>query len=304
MVKYINIPLVWPFKMIPNTTDFGIHFDDAWWFEQRKHYERKAYYRQKWIRSKTTKLQVEANVIPGDLVMRDADYQVIKTFVWAAAFVGPNYKIWELTFDMSDKPAGIYFATGVEIPGEDDPGMVSEPIDIRDKWPRTLSFKYRNSFNVNDVAWTTGLEMEFTCEAGIGLFMPERDRTSYVNQPLDVKTIYGVPSRSFKLLIGDAPGVAPWVLDVLNRIFCCDHVMIGGMQWETATGSKWEKTEVKGYPLIGAQIDVVPANNAQSVQRSAGTSVGGGFIAAYEMETDWFGTTTGPLTILEVEENN
>jgi hypothetical protein len=303
MVKYINIPFAWPFKMVPNTTTYDMHFDDAWWHEQRKHYERKVFYKQKWIKTKTTKLQVEANVIPGDLVVRDANYQVVKTFVWVAVFVATNYKIWELTFDMSDKLQGVYFLTGIEIPGENDPGWISEPVDIRNTWPRTLSFKYKNSFNVNDVAWTTGLEMLFTCEAGIGAFDPTRERTAYINQPLDVKTTYAVPGRLFKLLIGDAPGVPPYVLDILNRIFCCDHVMIGNMQWETPLGSKWEKTEIKGYPNIGASIDLVPANNAQSLQSSAGVEVGGGYIAAYEIETDWFGITSGPLTILDVEIN-
>lgn len=302
MANHFNIPFIWPFKMVPNTSTPGIHFDDKWACEQIKSFETKAYYRQKWNKADTTILQVESSIAPDDLKVYNVNGIVVKTFTWSAVVMEVNYKVYEATFDISDLSTGIYFLyQRVTLLGIDWKAL-SEPIEMKESWPNTLLFTYKHSFNDYDIAWTTGLKMKFRCEAGIMDFAPERDRTSYINQGHDTTTLKGVPSRSFKLYIGDARGVAPYIIDTLNRILCCDYVDIDGKLYQSSEGSKLEVTRAKNYPLFGASIGIVEAKNMQSLQFADPTPLAPGIVAAYNIQTGFFGPGT-LIPITEVLEN-
>lgn len=298
-MSYVNVPLTWPFKMVPATPTPGIHFDDDWAHKQIKPWERKIPYFQKWVKSETTKLQIEAGLTPNALKVYDQNWNLLKSFAWTAVVTHPNYKIYETTFDVSDLANQVIFL----YQDVDDTSIrfISEPIHINTQWKNTLSFIYRNSSNKNGMAWATGISMRFRCEAAIHEYSPDRERNSYVNQPLDVKTLHAVPTRVFKLLIADGIGCPPYIVDILNRIFCCDYVEIGGRQIETAAGSKWEKNQQKGYPWIGASIDIVYAKNLQVIQQNTGAE-GTGMVINYDLETDFF---SGQVIteVIEVLEN-
>lgn len=295
-----KLPFILPFKFVPNTASPGIHFDDSWACEQIKSFEKKVYYRQKWKKSNTTKLQCECTTLPETLKAYDNNGILVKSFTWTVAYDAVAYKVYETTFDMSDKPEGIYFLYQRVAIGAIDWQAITEPIHIKDNWPNTLLFRYKNSFNKDDVAWTTGIEMYFRCEAGIMDINPEAEISDYVNQVQDREIIDGTPSRSFKLYIGDAKGVAPYITDILNRIFSGDYVSIEGLEYCRA--GKWEINRVKGYPLVGASLEIVPGRNAQSLEFSDSTPLLPGVVTAYSVETGWFGP--GSLVpVTEVEEN-
>lgn len=301
MANYFNVPLCWPFKMVPSTdTPNAVSdFDGAWACEQIKSFETRAYYKQKWKRSETTKLQIESSIAPEDLKVYDGNGEVKKSFEWSAVFSGLSYTIYEITFDISDIDPGIYYLYQEVTFGSIDWKAISEPVWSKDVWPNTLSFIYKNSFNDFDVAWTTGIQMRFRCEAGIMDFEPQRGATDYVDQLVNKKVLSGYPSRQFKLYIGTARGVAPYVVDILNRIFDCDYVNIEGVLY-TADNDKWEITRVKGYPLIGAAIDIAPSINKRSLQFVDTAPLAPGIVVAYQIETAFFGKT-GNVNIIEVE---
>jgi hypothetical protein len=302
-MNHLNFPFALPFKFVPNTSSPGIHFDDSWACEQIKSFEAKAYYRQKWQLSDTTPLQIESSIAPEDLKMYNSAGTLIKSFEWTAVHSEVNYKIYECTFDISDKPEGVYWLYQRVNLLSIDWKAISEPIHAKASWPNTQRIGYKNSYNDHDVAWTTGIKMYFRCEMGIMDFTPERDRTAYANQTHDVATLKGVPSRQFKLYIGTAPGVAPYIVDILNRIFCCDYIEIAGKLYQSAEGSKWEVTRVKNYPLIGASIDIVPATNEMSLQFSDTTPLAPGIVTAFKIDTSFFGPGT-LVPVTDVQEQS
>lgn len=303
MANHFKIPLLNPFKFIPHTDTPGIHFDDDWACQQIRSWELNATYKQKWIKAKTTKLQIESSIAPETLKVYNSSGVQVKTFTWSAVFTAVNYKIYECTFDISDLAEGIYFLYQRVTMGGIDWKSISEPIHSKASWPNTVTIKYKNSFNDFDIAFTAaGIEMYFTVDAAIMDFEPERDRTSYTNQTKDVATLKAVPSRSFKFHVGEAPGVAPWIIDMLNRIFCCDYISIESKQYQTAEGSKWDINRVKGYPLIGASIELVEAFNNQSLEFADTTPLAEGIVTAYEIETDFFGPSAiVPVTDIETQ---
>mgnify|MGYP000847628619 CR=1 FL=1 len=301
MANHFKIPLLWPFKMVPATTTPGIHFDDAWACEQIKSFEAKAYYRQKWVKTETTKLQIESSLAPEPLKVYKTDGTVAKSIAWTAVHTEISYKIYECTFDISDLAEGIYYIYQQVTFGSIDWKTISEAIHSKTNWPGTLKFTYKNSFNKDDVAWTTGLQMSFRCEAGIMDFTPEAEITAYVNQTRDARVLDGTPFRTFKLYIGEAAGVAPYIVDIINRIFSCDYVSIEGMQYAREGNAKVEVTRVKGYPLIGASLEITPASNAQSLAFADTTPLAPGVVLHYNMETAFFGP--GSLVpVIDVEE--
>lgn len=298
-MNHFKIPFLSPFKFVPATSSPGVHFDDAWACEQIKSFEKQAFYKQKWVKADTTPLQVESSIAPETLKLYDSNGVVVKTFSWTEKYAAVDYKIYETTFDVSDMAEGIYYLLQQVTIGAINWKAITEPVHVKTAWPNTMLFRYYNSYNRDDVAWTTGLQMQFRCEAGIMDFNPEAEITDYINQSHDREIIDGVPSRSFKLYIGDERGVAPWVVDLLNRIFLCDFVAIE--EKEYCRAGKWEIVRQKNYPLIGASMEIVPGQNLTSLEFADTTPLAPGIVMAYSFETGFFGE--GPtVPIIEVEE--
>lgn len=288
--------------MVPSTATPGVHFDDAWHCEQVRDWEMKRYYQQKWKKSDTTKLQIESSIAPETLKVLDVNGQQVKTISWTAVFTEIDYKIYECTFDISDLNEGVYYIYQKVVFGLTDWPYISEPIHSKTSWPRTRLFTFSNTFNDQDIAWTaTGMEMKFRCEADIQDPDFPRDRSAYINQTRNITNLSGIPYRTFKLVIGEAPGVPAYIVDILNRIFCCDTIDIDGLLYQSDEGSKWEINRVKGYPMIGAQIDICPAYNRTAQQSVDTTPLAPGIVMAYNIETAFFGP--GSLVpVIDVEE--
>ena len=304
MANHFNIPLIWPFKMVPSTATPGIHFHDDWACNQVRSWEMKRYYQQKWKKSDTTKLQIESSIMPETLKVLSKHGAVVKAFTWSAVVTEIAYKIYETTFDISDLAEDVYYLYQRVTFGSIDWKYISEPINSKAAWDRTHLITYKNSFNDQDVAWTaTGIEMKFRCEMDIQDYEFFRDRAAYINQTRDLSNLSGIPYNGAKLIIGDAPGVAPYVVDILNRIFCCDSIDYEGLKIQSDEGSKWEVNRIKGYPLIGAQIDIVPAVNKTSQQSADTTPLSSGIVMAYSIETAFFGP--GSLVpVIDIEEQS
>lgn len=306
-MNHFKIPKLWPFRMVPFTGSDSLHFDTSHYCHQIREHQIKVPYQQKWIKSVTTPLQVEAGSAPDPILLLNRNGATVKTFTWTLSAFGPNYGIYQTTFDVSDIGEDVYYIYLKHILGD----TLSEPIMSVQNYPNVLMFRFKNSFNKDDVAWTTGLEMIFMCEADIQDWEPDNEEDDYINQVHDTVNLDGVPFSLYQLYIGDTrynkSGVAPYIVDILNRIFSCDFISIGrpgGLmkQYNNKSGSKFRITRNRNYPLIGASLDIVDRFNSQSLEFTDTTPLPDGFIAAYNIETGFFGPGS-VLPIIEVEEN-
>lgn len=304
MSNFANIPFVSPFKFYPNTDTPGVHFDDDWMYNRIKQFETKRRYYQKWQRGDETPLQVPCSFLPEDLKFYNSKGEVKKSFPFTlkANSAALNYGIYETdNINLDDQVDDIYYAFFKATYLDVTITAISEPIELRDSHQNTMQFEYWNSFNDQGVIFSTGIKYKFRCEAGIMDFQPDRERASYTDLIHNVSTLSATPFRTHKLYIGEAPGVAPWVLDVLNRIFCCDKVKIEGLQYETTDGAKWEINRFKGFPLFGGAIEITEAQNRSSLQLNDLASSEEGIILGYNIETDFFGTGGTNRAIIEIE---
>lgn len=289
MSNFSKFPFVSPFKWLPNTATPSIHFHDSWACEQIKSFEQRAYYTQKWLAAVTTKLQCISTVAPDPLVIVDANQIAVKTIAWAIAAPGSTYNAWELTFDISDLPDGIYWLYQKFELLSYKAEFITEAISLKDSHPFVKQIKYRHSKNDYDVVWTTGIEMTFCVECEIMSPEFEAELTSFADQTRDVFVLDGVPYITYQAEFFDAKGGAPYMLDIINRIFVCDNVKIEGKGYVRNTGAKLKTTKVKNYPLFGGTLEIVEAQNLYSQQHNDLTELAPGVVTAYDIDTSFFG---------------
>lgn len=292
MSNHLNIPKLWPFKMLPNTATPGEHFNDDWARNQIRNWERRVFYNQKWIRSYTTKLQITSTIEPESLKLVDINGAEVKAFAWTLVGAGPGTEnAYNCTYDVTDVATdGLYFlylkAELLAVKFE----AISEPIEIKNTHRNVRPFVYSHSKNEFGVIWTLLESMTFMCESDMPAneYTFERDRNSYVDQVHNVTTLSAYPYNTAKLLIAEPTGVAPYIIDIVNRILCCENVVYNGLRIESNEGAKWEIAKVKGYPLIGGAIDVVPAKNLTTLQFN-NIDLIPGFVMMYNINANFFG---------------
>ena len=292
MANYLNISKALPFKFYENTATPGIHFDQDWFCKRIRFFELHRSYKQKWIKSVTTKLQIITTIAPDDLKLYNTDMQLVASFTWNIAGVGANGEnAWECLFDVSAVANGTYYLYQKNELLSVKFEAISEPILIADTHRNVQVWKYWHSDNDFGVIWTTGIKMNFQCESGLLEDEFKRDRNAFVDQVHNVRTTSAYPYRTAKLNIGEAPGVAPFIVDIANRITCCDNWYFAGLRFETVVGAAFEVKRQVGYPLIGAAIEVLEANNLDSLQLNDENPIAPGIITAYNIDQGFFGTT-------------
>lgn len=304
-MNHFNFPDINPFRLVKILPTASIHMGEDWFCKQVRRWEMSKRYFQKWKRSEITKIQCECSIVPNPVFIYNRLGIVVQAPLWTQVFAGIGYSIYEVTINLSTFPEGVYFlyqkvefATDVE--------AISEPIWSKDSWPSTLLFKYKHRFNDYGVAFSaTGIEFLFRVEGDIYNFTPERDRRDFVNQRFASRTLKATAWKSFKLHIGGTDqddGVAPWVIDLMNRIMICSSINISGKYYDSVTGSKWEVGRHKGYPLIWGEIEIQESDGTGSLNFSDSTPNAEGIVIAYNLETSVFGPGT-IVPIKDVEEH-
>lgn len=304
----LDIPFLNPIKFVPNTATPGYpHFDSDWFVNQIKSFETKAIYYQKWQIGDSTPIQVESSIIPDDAIIYDCNHVSVKTIQFAKTADGEDLgkSVYEAQINLDTLPVNsVYYIylrsayAGIQFEA------ISEPIKLATLWPDTVYFSCKNSNNDFGVIFTTGVEFNFRCEAGIMDFTPENESTDYVDQIHDIEILSETVYRTFKLYIGDERGVAPWVIDLMNRITACDYWEAENMQYTKNTGAKWEITRVKPYPMVGAAIEIIPSQNVSGLQFFDNGDLVEGMVMAYNIDTNFFGTVEDDIHIIDIEQTD
>lgn len=183
-----------------------------------------------------------------------------------------------LLFTGIAQPGSVYVGYGVgcngcpDVPEIDtpdnapvDPGTeevwISDLQDIQDAQPNTILFEYTNSQNDFNVIFETGTIFNLRVEGSISLPKPEFNNIIYNDINENSTKLYGNPWTSFKLFIAYNYGVAPWMIDKINRIMACDQINIENRYYEMEDGAKWEESRADLYTLFGVNIDIKEVEN-------------------------------------------
>lgn len=297
-------------RFLPATASPGTGFHENWYSNLVPSFMKRVCYKQKWQKDDQIPIQILSSIGPVKVKVYTWAWELVKTFdlIDVTPGSGMTYTNYEGIIDLtvSEIPEGVYFFVAEASTIDLTFRMISEPQDIRVKQKNTSLFRYKNSLNDFGVTFTTGIELMFRCEAMVLDPEFDRERVAFRNQVMNVSTQSATPFEKYKLFIGDAQGVAPWVQMILNYIVSCDYFTINGERFETPEGSKWDIQRAKNYALIGCSIDLVPAYLKSSLQLSSEAVPVNGIVATYDIETEAFGTlsnpaSTNPIRITTIE---
>ena len=299
MTNVTDISLLCAFKFL-RTDQVSIHFDGNYFSKNIKPFERPVCYFQKWQRADTTLVQINSTIPPDPLKIFNST-GTVKTIAFTnVGTVSLGVSIYHCLVNFSGVVDGIYQLEISGAVGLNTFQYYSEPISLKDFHPNTLLFRCFNYVNDFGVIFTVNYQIFFRCEAAIMEPDFKNERFAFTDEIHDVKTLSAVPYRDYKLQIGEAPGVAPWVIDTLNRVFSCAYVDIQGVEYAVIEGGKWSVNRQKAYAMIGAEIEITEGKNLQTNQINSGFT-SPGIVTGYEIDTNFFGPTPQIVNVEKIE---
>lgn len=245
-------------------------------------------YAQKWQTDDVTTIQVlsefEFTFRLFDLATA-GEVDAIVPVLMDTSIVGQSFSVYQVTLSFAGLDPGYYYCqVDYTDENEEEISLISEPLNVEEEHPETLLFSYRNSENNFSVVFDTGIEFRVRVEGVIELFNPETDDVIYNDQMRNATLLDSIPYRSWTLYIGNAPGVAYWMCDLINRVMSCDGVEIDGDAYTKKVGSAWEMKRAEEYPLAGMTVEIVPVENRfmQRIKTGSGTGTNPGDIIAVQ----------------------
>lgn len=211
------------------------------------------------------------------------------------------------TVDFDDlEPGETYYLLATFGTGIGQRQFVSEPIMVATDLPDTLLFEYSNSVNQTDLIWNVPFSTRMRVEGFIQNFLPGGRVTRYEDQPLDMVTLEGEPTRSYQLLIGGNYGVPDWVIDKINRILMLDTLTIDGVAYTVDKDAQLEAIETQGAPMAFWTVRIREANNRAGIAIDADGMVEAPLTVVYNIQTKGFSSNLSPAdqndTIISVTE--
>lgn len=168
----------------------------------------------------------------------------------------------------TDHTEGEYFLfIHVEYPDETTEDFIGNVINLRTKHRKTALIRYTHTKTEFDVQWAL-LSVRFTLRVDTDWMKTETgsDRVVFTEQDSSTGTLFNNPMLYFNFQIGGGRGVPEWMLDKINRAFCCDTFSIEGKRYKISSDSKFEDVDWKNYPLKLSSIKLEIYRNTHSAE--------------------------------------
>lgn len=243
-------------------------------------------YYQKWQYTDVTKIQFLSDYVcdvkvyknTGALVSTIVPTQVVTNIL------NQTFQVYEFELDFSDYGYGVFYAEIIYTDDDLAPHIwQSELWKTADKWPDTMLWEYKNSYNARSVVYETGIEFNFRVESQVREFTPEFDSEVYIDQTHNATQLSSIPYKRYRLVTQYLPD---WALNIFNSILNVDEKKGDGEYYEKPEGSKFEMNRVDGYEYGYASIDIIPINNF-FLQRLIVDDMANGEYVIYPKRLQW-----------------
>jgi hypothetical protein len=276
MTNYIHIPLLNPVKFYEADPAelakyFTRHFD-VFPFRDRNQQPWNTggeKYQQFFQTQDIIALQFEATFDP--IVVRLLDLNGVAV-ITLPALIGlphktlPNTYSFEVEMSLATVPRGCYLLELVAGSGETARTFVSEPFSVYDEQvENSLVLEYWNSRYHADVMFESGIKFQYRLPGYIGRLTPSRKDEFYRDEPYNNVLLNSKTPRQFQVFFGDEFGIPDDVIDLLNRIWSCNNVLIDGKPFGIADGAQFELQEETNYRMRGCTLLVEEGLNRNSV---------------------------------------
>lgn len=245
------------------------HFDDWMYPERLYDWQKPENYCQIWQDDDIIKLQFESTFDPIIVSLIDSTGNAVITL---PALIGlphqtfPNTWAFEVEMSLSGLATGCYTLSILAGSGEDAKTFVS-PCQYISSEPihNSVIFEYWNSKFHGDIMFESGIQLQYRVHGNFGFLTPGRKDEAYKDERYNPAILNSKTFRQFDLSLGDEFGLPDDVIDLINRIFSCDNVVIDNKPFAIAEGGKFEFTDIGNeYTKRGLKITVEEGINRHS----------------------------------------
>ena len=132
----------------------------------------------------------------------------------------------------------------------------SGPICVKDVHKFTSLISYRNTYNVQDMAFSTGTTFNIRVEVQDGGIVPKSNDAVYSDDIGGFQILSSDPFSNLRINIGGTKGIPGYLMKIVNRVFSCDTTYIDGVRVVKTDGSTFEEVSQENYSLRSWNIEV------------------------------------------------
>ena len=271
--NFLYIPFINPVKFFDTTRAnlakyFTKHFDEWLFMERLNYWQQRESFHRPWQVEDIINLQFESTFDP--IIVELLDKYGIPRITLPALTGMPNQYIpgtysFEVEMSLAGLPTGCYVmritagsGVGQKILRSDVLFVSATPLKY------SLCLEYWNSRYHEDVLFETGIKFQYRTWGNIGFLEPTRRDELYRDQRNNPALLNSKTGRQFPVFFGDHRGCTDDEIDLLNRIWSCDNVLIDNKAYCIADGSKFEFIVVDKYPKRGVKLTVEEGINRNS----------------------------------------
>jgi hypothetical protein len=312
MANRIYIPIINPLKFVDAARAnlpqyFTKQLDDYFFRERILEFEQFANGKPIWCTNDILSMQYSANYSPIQFsFINNSDGSVFLTFTTSSNIRNtyePDFWLYEINVDISALPVGCY-TLQMEAGSPVQKTLLYE-FKIIPSIKNTVFIEYQNSEYYEDVIFETGIKMAVRLPGFLRYDEPGSQDVVYDDQDLNNTILSSNHFRNYKLFIGSPYGVAPEIIDKLDRILGCNNLTIDGKPVSKPSGAKWDKTEETNYPMQGWSISLREAINRKSIIFDSDGSTNKKIIVVHNIDSKGFGDIFAPgqnvVPIIELE---
>lgn len=315
--NFLYVPFVNPVRFYETTRAdvskyFTRHFDEWMFTERFLDWQQPEDFAQIWQVDDIIVLQFESTFDPILVKLLDSGGNPVITL---PALIGlpnayyPSTFSFEVAMSLAGLTTGCYYLQ-VELgsAGPDQKILISTRQFISSEPIRnSIILEYWNSKFHEDVMFETGVKFQYRMFGHFGFLDPGKKDEFYRDQRYNPALLNSRTLRVFPLYFGDEYGIPDDAIDLLNRIWSCDNVLVDNKPFGAAESSKFEFTEIdSAYPKRGVKLNVEEGINRNSRVFAITTDTTKKLITTIIVEAKVFGdtsnqgsTNTVPVTNIE-----
>lgn len=212
--------------------------------------------------------------------------------------IPPPDIILEAIIDWSLYPVGQYFTVMyVDV----TPIMISERIETRVKWDKTILIEANNSINMVGAYFSTGFKSFIRVEGIVKKWAPDITSITATEESGNNEMLYSQNSRKRRVQFGTAYGLPDYIYLRIANALALDELLVEGVRYVVSQEDKIELSEeVPGHPLFYYEVVL-----SQYINTKGLTSVGapGGIVDGVILVVDGLamGLPAGSLININVE---
>lgn len=255
--------------MLQQAKYFTKRFDDFMFSERGYSWQDESEYCDIWQTSDTVRIQVESVSDPVVLFLVDHDGRKIRTIPAQLKLRNINLEntfAYEMELSLAGLDSGCYYFQLEVGGGLDLQIFISSCQSIYDgQIEGSLLLEYRNSIAKGDVLYETGITFMKRLFGYIGKLEPGAKNEMARDQKWNPVMLNSIPFRSWPIFFGTDYGVPDDIIDLLNRVWGCDDVLVDGDPYGVSDGGKFEFFESDSmYRKRGVKLVVDEGVNRNS----------------------------------------